>query len=915
VAAAIFLHIMRVQANEYGIRYSVVPLVPENDQNDSTPVIDLSGVWDAAITSDVALVDGAFSYPDRVPQPSGPSTTLTVPGECFLQGMHIDESDTVLLSTRFTVPEDWVGHAIILRLDCVHAAAAVWVNGVRVGQDEGVFLPTAYDLSTVCRPGEWNDLSITARSAGTADEIAKASRYADHPLTGILRQVRLLRLPTMFPAGLMVQASFGETGSAVVDVSGLLIQAAGQAGESPSVTIRATLIDAEGLTVSECRPDVFFGDPNRFTMRFRVDRPECWSTEHPYCYALILRVNDGRNESCFHRRLGMRAVAVQERAVRVNGNVIKLRGVCRHDSHPNAGRAYVPGLCETDIRLFREANVNFLRTSHYPPSENLVDAADEAGVFLEIEAPVCWAFGFTPYDESERRSVPWDELSHREQSLRHESVVSSCLRMARLYGDHPSVLVWSLGNESLWAPPFEAAAQALEAIDGERLRTFNWADYSDDDAPFCQIGVHHYPGPDGLAKFASSTRPMLFDEYCHLNCYNRSELKTDPGVRDLWWTAISNAWDTIQRTPAFLGGSVWAGVDEFFETYDDGSIGYGYWGIINGDRSRKPEHYHLRKAYSPVRLLKHSARFDTARKLLLLPVENRLASRSLSAIEFHWICGEHEGAARIDESNTSSGSELVIDLPTSAFCDGTPVVIEVRTSSGRVLDQETLVFDDAGDHPVERESGTLQGAFPVVSCTAFAIPRHGQKEPLKIGGYQPAILKNEADRLCNDGSFSWTHSTVQQGQFRLGYKWKVSVPFDPWQVGVVVHFDSEPMRLRWMRYAEHSCYPPDHIGRAHGVTDLTGAPDPDSTSTKRNVAWVDFETVAGDLIRIEPQGVAHVRVLQNGGGIALLARAEAGSEQFVEAYFATQALISGDTVSGEFVVTVSPGTLHTGELQ
>ena len=338
------------------------------------------------------------------------------------------------------------------------------------------------------------------------------------------------------------------------------------------------------------------------------------------------------------KRFGFREIRIQGNRLLVNGKAVKLRGVCRHEMHPLTGRVMNPALERKDVELYRDANCNFIRTSHYPPCEELLEVCDELGMFVEVEAPVCWI--------GHHANENWKVLNYRDPKY-YPYVLQANMEMIQFYRNHPSIIFWSMANESYWNKEFAQVEVYMEKADPTRPFTFHDQAYGgfNNQGSTAPIANIHYPGPNGYKVAAKSDRPMTYGEYCHLNVYNRSELVTDPGIRSDWALALAPTWDNMYKTPGVLGGSIWSGIDDIFQMPNGDAVGYGPWGPIDGWRRPKPEYWDMKKIYSPVRVT--TGALSPANELVI-DLENRYTYTNLDELRITWTYGEEKGTAFAD---------------------------------------------------------------------------------------------------------------------------------------------------------------------------------------------------------------------------------------------------------------------------
>lgn len=251
-----------------------------------------------------------------------------------------------------------------------------------------------------------------------------------------------------------------------------------------------------------------------------VKSPLLWDNEHPNLYRLHLDLYEGENSIAqIEKKFGFREVEVRGNRLLVNGRPVKLRGVCRHEAHPLYGRSLTDEEWKADAELYRAANCNFIRTSHYPPAEEFIEYCDELGLFVELEAPVCWI--------GHHANENWQKLNYKDEKY-YDYVLQADMETVHFYRNHPSVIFWSMANESYWNKGFAQVAEYMKKADTTRPFAFHDQAYGgfNNQGSTAPIANIHYPGPGGYQEATKSDRPMTYGEYCHLNVYNRSELVT-----------------------------------------------------------------------------------------------------------------------------------------------------------------------------------------------------------------------------------------------------------------------------------------------------------------------------------------------------------------------------------------------------
>jgi beta-galactosidase len=428
----------------------------------------------------------------------------------------------------FTVPKRWEGRRVILRFDGVGSAFYVWVNGKKVGYAEDSKLPSEFDITEFVADSE-NTLAVQVFKwcDGSYLEDQDMFRYS-----GIFRDVTLWSLPK---DGIW---DFNVKTRPVEGYENWSLELEMEDGGS------ASLYDADGKKVGDLAP------LSESLLKLQL-KPRLWSAEDPYLYTLVVK-NGGDVRA---KKIGFKEQKIVGNTFYVNGMPVKLKGVNRHETDPEDGRTVSVDSMLKDVVLFKQYNINTVRTCHYPDHHLWYDLCDRYGIYVIAEANV---EGHEPgyADKGLGRFKEWEH-----------TIVERNERNAKFFRNNVSVTMWSLGNETGHGDCFRAARKAVNASDPSR--PIHWergnADADVDSSMYPSVewlekrgklgnekGGASLSGEGGGTGFAISGhtagKPYIMCEYAHAMGNAVGNLK--------------EYWDVIYAYPALIGGCIWDWVDQ-----------------------------------------------------------------------------------------------------------------------------------------------------------------------------------------------------------------------------------------------------------------------------------------------------------------------------------------------------------------
>ena len=434
--------------------------------------------------------------------------------------------------TTFTVPDAWDGRRVILRFDGVYSAYCVWVNGQPVGYAEDSKLPSEFDITPFLKQKDANLLAVQVFrwSDGSFLEDQDMFRF-----TGIFRDVTLWSMPPDgiwdFYVNVKLSVENGKCAEAALAIDGL------------DGAWEATLYDADRQSVATL-------NSQSSTFNFApAALPRLWSAEKPYLYTLIVRKGDDIRA----KKVGFKDEKIVGNTFFVNGQPVKLKGVNRHETDPADGRTVSLASMMKDMELFKKYNINAVRTCHYPDHHLWYDLCDRYGIYVIAEANVeAHEPGYG--DKGLGRFPAWDK-----------AIVERNVRNVLFHRNHPSVTLWSMGNETGHGDCFRHAIAAVKALDP--TRPVHWERGNED----ADVDSSMYPSVEWLWNRGrqSTGGGELKSEAGGIGFAAAAQGAGKPYVMCEYAHAMGNAlgnfqeyWDAIYAFPALMGGCIWDWVDQ-----------------------------------------------------------------------------------------------------------------------------------------------------------------------------------------------------------------------------------------------------------------------------------------------------------------------------------------------------------------
>ena len=657
---------------------------PDQDERWRT---SLNGTWNLKYIADSSPGADAEFYRPGFDARGWKETP--VPSHWELEGFatpkykHVDKGMGLYRHT-FRMPSGWDGRRVFLRFEGVLYGFDAWVNGQPIGSWASSYNSSTFDITDVVKAGGKNLLAIQVTTRSKGFDFDENDCWA---LSGIYRNVELFSTPQTYLEDYTFQSTLTRDGNAVLRLQAV----AGGVTTQGATTVTVRLWSPAGHRVLD--RVIALSNSNGVMQgeeSFQLEHPTLWTAETPNLYRLQLGLQSGgKIVQQIEEKVGIRQVTIENGVLKLNGTPVKLRGVDHHDIWPKSGRTVTEALLRGDLELMRKGNINFIRTSHYPPDRRLIEYCDEMGIYVMCEVP----FGFG------------DE--HLTDPSYQETLLMRARATVRRDKNRPSVIVWSVGNENKITPIQLEPGREVKRLDTTRPICFpTVGSYFVDNyqlfPEFVDIYATHYPVVSKLREYAETlSRPVILTEYAH-----ELGLASD---------RVQDEWEIMYHSPRLAGGAVWMFQDQgifratnkpvdralptkyvwtdsthYYDTF--GTDGMD--GIVYSDRTPQVDYWQVRKVYSPVQIAERSQPVHPSSQELTLQVENRFDFRPLRGMTLAWTLRENRDTLKTGKEPLSASAhqqepvKIQLDLPAQL--------------KGNIYSLEIQVLNERGESFYER---------------------------------------------------------------------------------------------------------------------------------------------------------------------------------------------------------------------